>query len=815
MDTLLADLRYALRTLARSPGLSLAAVLTLGLGIGANTAMFGVVDRLFFRPPAHVVDPDRVVRLYVTWSRPQWGTSTTSIGTYPRYQDFRDHARSLAAVAAYGDGNFSLGLGPQAERIKGKLVTASFFSLLGVRPLLGRFFAADEDRLGNPAHVAVLSREFWKRRYGDDRAVLGKTLQLGRSGYTVIGVAPHGFSGIDLDVPDVWVPLTAAAREVRGPDALSKDYFWLSGVIARLRPGVAPAQVVAEGTAIYRSWYAQTRDSTGVLSLLSVHDAAGSGAHGDVKLSVWLAAMCGLVLLIACANVANLLLARAVQRKREIAVRLALGASRGRLARQLLAESAVLTVLGGGAALLVTLWVGPVLRAALLPDAATGPVLDIRVVLFTSLVVLGTAVLAGLAPAFEASAPDLSSALKSGEREGRIQRTAARAGLLVGQVALTLVLLTGAGLFTRSLHRVEGLRLGFDADRLIVASVNHEPLGYKRAAINALYERMRERVRALPGVAGASLSMGMPFSWSFAVSLAVPGLDSLPNVNTGGPYVAAVTPDYFGTLGTAVRRGRAFASTDNAGAQRVAVVNETMARLYWPGEEPIGKCLKIGGSTRPCTEVVGVVEDARRGSVTDEVVVQYFIPLAQADSVVSWPITALLVRTGRDADDLVGPVRREVQATSAELPYPTIDPMPRMFASQLRPWRVGSAFLSLFGGLGLLLAAIGLYGVLSYVVSQRTQEMGTRIALGAGRREILALVMGQALRVMVWGALLGVAGALVVGRAIASMLYGVTPHDPLVLSVVIVILGSVAAVASYLPARRATKVDPMVALRYE
>src|SRR2546427_480180 len=346
MSTVLQDLRYAMRTLARSPGLTLAAVLTLGLGIGANTAMFGVVDRLFFRPPAHVIDPDRVVRLYVTWSTPRRGTSTTSIGTYPRYQDFRDHARSLAAVA------------------------------------------------------------------------------------------PHGFSGIDLDVPDVWVPLTAAAQEVRGPDALSKNYFWLSGVIARLRPGVDPAQVVAEGTAIYRSWFAQTHDSTGVLSLLSVHDAAGWRAHGDVKLSVWLAAMCGLVLLIACANVANLLLARAVQRKREIAVRLALGASRGRLTRQLLAESAVLTVLGGGAALLVTLWVGPVLRAALLPDAAAGAALDIRVVLFTSLVVVATTVLAGLAPVFEASAPDLSSRLKSGEREGRIQRTAARAGLLVGQVAL-------------------------------------------------------------------------------------------------------------------------------------------------------------------------------------------------------------------------------------------------------------------------------------------------------------------------------------------------------------------------------------------
>src|SRR5213078_3200311 len=418
IDALMQDLRYALRTLAKSPGLSLAAVLTLGLGIGANSAMFSVVDRLFFRPPAHVVDPDRVVRLYVTTTSPLWGSSTTPIGTYPRYADLRDRARSFAAVAAYGGRTFSLGLGPQAEPVTGRLVTASFFSVLGVRPELGRFFGADEDSVGRAAHVAVLSREFWMRRLGADRAVLGKTLQLGRNVYTVIGVTPQGFAGIDLEVPDLWVPLTAAAPEVMGPDALGPRYFWLAGVIARLRSGVNPVQAAAEATAVYRSRFVQSGDSSGTVSLGSVHEALGPNVRSDTKLAVWLAATCGLVLLIACANVANLLLARAVQRKREIAVRVALGASRGRLARQLLAESAVLTVLGGGAALLITLWVGPVLRVTLMPDAAAGPVLDIRVLLFTSLLVVSTAVLAGLVPACTASAPDLSSALKAGEREG-------------------------------------------------------------------------------------------------------------------------------------------------------------------------------------------------------------------------------------------------------------------------------------------------------------------------------------------------------------------------------------------------------------
>src|SRR5436309_3248800 len=664
--------------------------------------------------------------------------------------------------------------------------------------------------------AAVLRRGFWVRRFGADRAVLGKTLQLGRNVYTVIGVTPQGFAGIDLEVPDLWLPLTAAAPEVMGPAALGPRFFWLSGVVARLRPRVSPEQAAAEATAIYRSEFVQSGDSTGTVSLGSVHEAIGPLASRDAKLSVWLGVMCAIVLLIACANVANLLLARAVQRKREIAIRLALGASRGRLARQLLADSVVLGVLGGAAALLITLWVGPVLSASLLSDSTTTAGLDTRVLLFAAVAVLVTVVLAGFAPAYHASAPDLSSALKSGEREGTFQRSPVRTGLLVGQVALTLVLLTGAGLFVSSLRHVQGLRLGFDADRLIVASVDLQRLGYKRAAANALYEDMRERVKRLPGVSGASLAVGHPFGSAFVVTLFVPGLDSLPPAPSGGPYFEAVTPDYFRTMGAAVRRGRALVPTDIAGAQRVAVVNETMARRYWPGQDPLGKCLKIISPAAPGTEVVGVVEDARLNSVTDEGgAIQYFIPLAQADSVTSSPVTALLVRTNGPADALVGAVRRTIQETAADLPYPSIDPMPRRFAWQLRPWPLGSALLSLFGALGLVLAGVGLYGVHSYVVSQRTQEMGIRIALAAGRREILQLIMGQALRVTGWGLVLGAAGALAVGRAIASLLYGVKPHDPLVLSLVMVILGAVAAVASYLPARRATKVDPMVALRYE
>ena len=816
MGTFLQDLRFATRSLARSPGLTIAAVLTLGLGIGANSAMFGVVDRLFFRPPAHLVDPDRVVRVNVTKTAPPYGTFTYSLADFPRYAELKDHTRTLSAVAGYAGTSYSLGRGQEARRVLGEEVSASFFSLLGVHPERGRFFTDDEDRKGGP-HLTVLSHEYWHTQYTDDPGVLGKTLQLGANLYTVIGVAPKGFSGVDLEQPDLWVPLSVAGPESRWPMVLECDgCSWMS-TIARLAPNATPTEAASEATALYRSHVgrdANKADSTAVVSMNSVHQAPGPNADNAAKLSLWLVAVCGAVLLIACANVANLLLARALQRRREIAVRVALGAGRLRLIRQLYAESALLATLGLGAALLVTLWAGPLLRAALIPDAAPGNPLELRVFLFSAAVAFGTALLAGLAPALHAGVPDLSTALKSGVREGGIARSATRTGLLVGQIALTFVLLTGAGLFITSLHRVLGLRLGFDPEHLVVTTVNLETLGYKRAEINASYERMRERVLRIPSVAGASLSIGTPFQTSWAMSIKVPGRDSIPQVKTGGPYVSAVTPDYFRTMGSAIRRGRAFTDGDVAGAANAVIVNESMARLIWPGDDPVGKTMKLGSDPAPFT-VVGVVEDARRESVIDELVIQLFVPLAQSDSLLSDGVSSLIVRTAGPAAPLVGAVRREIQASSPDLPYPNIDPMPQLFADQLRPWRLGSSLFTLFGALGVLLAAIGLYGVLSYGVSQRTQELGIRIALGAGRRRVLGLVLRQGVQLTLAAVALGVVGALATGRAIASLLYGVSPHNPLVLLTVATILTCIALLASYLPARRATQVDPMVALRYE
>ena len=825
MESLFQDLRYAARSLARTPVLAVAAVLTLGIGIGANSAMFGVVDRLFFRPPAQVKDPARVRAVDFTVTSRTFGTYTEPLGTYPRLVDFQRRARAFTGVAAYAGHQFSLGTGEGAQRVDAILVSAQFFTVAGIQPVLGRFFSDSESSAAQATHVAVISSEFWHRQFGGAPSVLGTVLQLGRSSYTVVGIAPPKFGGFEMHVPDVWMPMGAAAPEALWGHVLTCDgCFWFGGVVGRLAPNVTIAQAAAEATALYRNYVPaegrpQDSDSTATARLSSLNQAmVGEGPTGP--LSIWLAAVCGIVLLIACANVANLLLARAVQRRREIALRVALGSSRGRLVRQLFVESALLAVLGGAAAVLVAMWAGPVLRAAIISQANAADAVDIRMLIFTAAGALATALLAGVAPALHAIAPDISGALKSGAREGHFQRSFTRTGLLVGQVALTLVLLTGAGLFVATLRHVQGLRLGFDADRLIVASVDLDGMGLKKPAIMDMYRRIQNRVAQVPGVTSASLSIGTPFQASWAVGLKVPGRDSLPSVKTGGPYIDAVTPEYFRTMGTAIRQGRSFTDADTWGAEHVAIVNETFAKMVWPGESALGKCLLIGGDeqkkqTPACTLVVGVAEDSRRSDVREETNLQYYVPLAQSDSLFSDGPSSLIVRTVGASRDYEANVRRAVQATDPSLPFPSVSPMPQLFANRLRPWRLGSSLFSLFGGLGLLLSAIGLYGVLSYMVSQRTSELGIRVALGAARRDLLTMIVSQGLKVTAIGLAIGVVGSLIAGKALNSLLYGVSPHDPVVLSLMAVVLVLVATLASYFPALRATRVDPMVALRHE
>ena len=801
------DFRYALRTLARRPGLVAAAIVCLALGIGANATIFGVVDTLLFRPPPLVQNPERVVRLYFRRRLPPFGTTTSSITGYPLYTRIRESARAFDALAAYTySQSASMGRGVDARRVRVVLASAGYFPLLGVRPALGRFYAADEDRPGGPA-VVVLGYGFWRAAFQGDSGILGRQLQLGRSSYTVVGVAPERFTGVNLENVDAWVPLTASTPELMGPDSLNRGSYFLQ-IIGRLGPGRAEA-AAREATLAFRAEDMYSfGDSNAVALLGPVQHARGPEMSQNARVSLWLSAVSVIVLLVACANVANLLLARALQRQREIAVRLALGAARLRLARQLVAESVLLALAGGAAALVVTLWAGPVIRAFLLPDMpAVTSAVDGRVLLFTGGVALLTGFFAGCVPALQVGRADLTPALKAGAGEGRYRPSRLRSALLVGQVALTVTLIVGAGLFVRSLRNVEGQNFGFDPGHTLLATMDLRAAGYSPTEINQLNLRMLARLEVLPGVEAAAATIGHPFGWATGCSVSVPGRDSIPHLKSGGPYCQWVTPGYFAAVGTPVH-GRAFTPADRGAP--VAIINETMARLLWPGQPAIGKCFI--GSDKRCAEIVGVVPDARRFNAVEDESMHFYVPLT-ADS--SEFITALVMRARGRPEDVVAPVRAAMQQTAANLPYAAVTPLADLVAPSIRPWRLGTTMFGLFAGLALVLAAVGLYGVLSYTVAQRTQEIGIRVAMGAQRGDVLGLTVGQGVRIAALGAAIGALAALAGGRVLSSLLYGVSPRDPLVLLGAATTMLAVAAIASYLPARRATKVDPMVALRYE
>jgi len=803
----LQDLRYALRTFARSPALVAAAVVCLALGIGANATIFGVVDTLLFRPPPQVQDPERIVRLYFRRRLPPFGTNTSSITGYPLYTLIRESARSFDALAAYTySQKASLGRGVDARRVRVVLASASYFPLLGVRPALGRFYLADEDRPDGPA-VVVLGYGFWRASFQNDSGILGRQLQLGRSSYTVVGVAPERFTGVNLENVDAWVPLTTATPELMGPGSLNRGSYFLQ-IIGRLGPGGREA-AEREATLAFRAEDVYSGGDSNAVALLGpVQHARGPELSQNARVSMWLTAVSVIVLLVACANVANLLLARALQRQREIAVRLALGAARLRLARQLVTESVLLALAGGVAALLVTLWVGPVIRAFLLPDIpALASAVDGRVLLFTGGVALLTGFLAGLVPALQVGRADLTPALKAGAGEGRYRRSRLRSALLVGQVALTVTLIVGAGLFARSLRNVAGQDFGFDPAHTLLATMDLRAAGYRPAQINQLNLQMLARLEGLPGVEAAAATIGH-FGWATASSVSVPGRDSIPQLKAGGPYYQRVTAGYFAAMGTPVH-GRAFTPADRGSP--VAIVNETMARLLWPGESAIGKCFLVGSDKR-CAGIIGVVPDARRFNAVEDASMHFYVPFTDDSSEF---ITALVVRARGRPQDLVAPVRAALQQTAANLPYAAVTPLADLVAPSIRPWRLGTTMFGVFAGLALVLAAVGLYGVLSYTVAQRSHEIGIRMAMGARRGNVLGLMVGQGVKIAALGAGIGAVAALAGGRVLSSLLYGVSPRDPLVLLGAAVIPLVVAAIASYVPARRAAKVDPVVALRYE
>jgi predicted permease len=809
------NLGYAMRGLLRSPGFTAAVVVTLALGIGVNTTMFGILDRLLLSAPAQVRDADQVRRLYAHLrNRVNGPLVHQRAHAYLDYTDWQE-AGSFASVGAYWPNEMTLGSGTDAVRLKGSLASGSFFRVLGLEPALGRFFDESDDQAG-AAGVVVLSHGLWQARFGGDPSVLGRTLDIGRGAYTVIGVAPGGFAGVDMERIDLWAPLHAYTIE-RETDRWkrTRNYYWIK-VIARLAPGVSIEAAENEATRLHWNGRREgidqgTYDENVRVVAAPLVEARGPMASRESKVSVLLAGVSLVVLLIACANVANLLLARSLRRRKEIAVRLALGISRSRLTGLLLTESVVLAALGGAVALLVASWGADFIRHILLPDVmwSDSPV-SVRVLAATALLALVTGIVSGIVPALQAGRFDLSNDLKDSARAGTVQRSRTRVALLVVQGALSLVLLVGAGLFVRSLQRLEGLDLGFEPNPVVYAMLELEPRERTPEEVGNIYQRSLERLQALPSVEHASTSGGLLFWGGSIEDVFVPGGDSVP-APPPGPHFETVKSDYFATLGIAMRRGRDFNESDVAGAPRVAIVNESMARGLW-GSDPLDQCFFIASVDAPCTRVVGVVADSHRMRLTETRKWVYYVPAAQyAEETPS----AILLRARGDAEALVSVVQRELLSGDPDIRYAVVRPLQERIDPQLRSYRLGATVFGLFGLLALIVAALGLYSVLAFNVAQRTHEIGVRSALGATRGRIVAQILRESVALAAIGVVLGLVIAIAAGGALAPLLYQISPRDPVVLTVVTVTLLLAAAAAGIVPASRAARIDPSAALRVE
>jgi predicted permease len=814
------DTRYALRGLRLKPGFALAVIVTLGLGIGANATMFGSVDRMLIRPPAMITSAERTGRIFVPRTFRGKDDINSYLG-YRRFLDLKQNTTSFDAMTPYYTSRRAVGRGDATRMLNFAIADPDLWRMFDVKPVIGRFFSEDDNQPANPHHVLVLSYGYWQTRYGGHRDVLGEKLNVGALEYTVIGVAPEGFNGFDNTALSGFMPMASGAYDMtsggRDPWYSTYNMTWFES-FARRKPGVSLASANADLTHAHQLSYQKQLDAAPRLTpmalakprgfLAPVLAARGPEPSSESKVATWLAGVALIVLLIACANVANLLLARALKRRREIAVRIALGVSRGRLLMQLLTESVLLAVLGGVTGLAIAQWGGVVLRRLFLDDNSTeiSAFGDVRVMLFVVTLAAITGLITGLAPALQTGSGDVAATLKAGSREGTVQRSALRVGLLVAQAALSVVLLVGAGLFVRSLVNVKNIRLGYDADRLLWVDMDWRGMKVDSTEQVALRRQMIERVKTLPGIENAARAITVPFSSTWTLSLFVPGIDSVNKL--GNFSLQAGSPEILATMGTRIIRGRGLTAADRAGAPHVAVINETMAKTFWPGQDPIGKTMRVRSDTAPPTTIVGIAEDVRRGSLT-EPEAHYYLPIDQF----RFSDDGMFVRTAGDAADYAEAVRRSLQAMMPGVSYVTVTPMTKIMAYTTRSWRLGATMFAVFGALALLLAAIGLYSVIAYNVTQRTHEMGVRVALGAQARDVIRLIVREGLAIVIPGVALGMVVALVASRWLAPLLFNVSPKDPAVVSVVLATLVAVAVAASWIPATRAARVDPTEALR--
>jgi predicted permease len=806
---LMQDLRYGLRMLAKSPGFTAIAVLALALGIGANSAIFSVVNTVLLRPLPYK-SPEQLMMVWEDATHLGFPLNTPAPANFI---DWREQNTVFDSMAAMAHRSFNLTGAGEPERFDGRRVSANLFNLLGVEPVLGRTFLQEEDQPG--ARVVILSYGVWQRRFGGDPAIIGRPLTLDGESYTVVGVMPRTVQLPTLEGwhDQLWVPMAFDSEEaaLRGSHYLE--------VIARLKPGMTQQQAQAEMNTIaarLEQQYPETNTRTGA-RVQSLHDRL----VGNIKpaLLVLLGAV-GFVLLIACANVANLLLARAAVRQKEIALRLALGASRSRLTRQFLTESVLLAGIGGAAGLVLSFIGLRVLQAFIPASVAQAQTIsmDVKVLLFTGAVSLLTGLIFGLAPASQASHSNLNDTLKESGRDAAASRRGnrIRSALVVSEVAVSFLLLIGAGLLISSFVNLLRLDPGYRAENLLTAKIVLPDTKYPdRERRVAFFSELLRRVHALPGVESAAAASNLPLTYhGDSMPIGIEGREDPPPDQRPDVIYRTVSPGYFHTMGIRVVQGRDFTAQDHSDAPRAVVISEKTARYFWPGENPIGKRLKPGSATSdgPWREVVGVVADVRQNDFAAEPKMQMYFSYEQ---VISLTPNALVVRTLVDPLSLATTVRNAVWSIDKDQPVSDIRTMEEIVSSAVARQRFSTMLLGVFAALALVLAAVGIYGVMSYSVAQRTREIGIRIALGAQRGDVLKMTVFSGLKLVFAGVAIGILAALVVTRVMASLLFGISATDPVTFASIAVVLVSVAAFASYIPARRATRIDPMLALRYQ
>jgi putative ABC transport system permease protein len=807
MNALWGDLRYALRVLIKKPSFALAAIFTLALGIGANTAIFSVVNAVLLRP-LPFQEPERLVTV---WTKNQPRGIEQDDVSLDDYLDWRNRNQSFSQIAAFGPYGFNITGENEPEKIASVVVSPNLLQTLGVNPMAGRTFAPEDSTPGRN-NVVIISHGLWQRRYGQNPNLVGQTLKLDSQNYRVIGVMPPEFRFPNSEV-EMWAPLSLTT------DSSSRSRRWLK-VIGRLKTGVSADQARREIEAIASGLAEQFPAAHAGWSagLTPLREVAVKDSRRALLL---LFGAVGFVLLIACVNVANLMLSRVGSRRKEMAIRASLGAQPRSIARLLLTESGLLAIVGGALGVLLALWSLDLLMAFFPGDSSLGPddlsllqlnqvSLDARVLGFALLLSTLTGALFGLLPAYQASRPDLTRALKEGGKTAGASRSRLQSALVVAEIALTLMLLIGAGLLIRSFTRVLSVETGFKSERLLtfrISPASKYRSGPERAAY---YQQMIERIKAVPGVESVGATTTLPFSGTelptpVAISGRAPSND-LPTAN-----FHSITSDYLSTMGIRLLRGRAFTERDTPATAHVALINETMARRYWPGEDPLGHrvAIRFGGSSP--LEIIGVVGDTQQTGLETEVKPEIFVSAIQRP----WAFMSVAVRTIVEPMSLAAAVRSQVWAVDKDIPVYSLLSMEQRVSDSIAKRRFNMLLFGSFAVLALLLAAVGIYGVVSYSVSQRTREIGVRLALGARPGDVLRLIIGQGLAHALIGTLVGGAAAFGLTRFLSTQLFGVTSTDPITFAAVALILMAVALVSCWIPARRAMKVDPMVALRYE